>query len=121
MGKVNLLCQEFAVELTALFIGLLFVGGANAQACLPTTDLSSTTASPLYFAKNDKGVCVSWYCYGTKATISTYCGTWAELPKVGGRIQTIQKAKDPLKSLQDAHKRFKIVPLDDPSMDGMPK
>jgi len=90
--------------------------------CLPSSDPSSTTASLPYLSFNAKGVCVRWYCFPPGVTINKviYCGTWAELSKVGARVQTIQKAADPLASLQNAGKRFPMVPLTDPSMSGMP-
>jgi hypothetical protein len=115
---------------------LLFCSGALAQtpylvvtACLPAADPLSTKASPPSVRWNDKGVCVKWTCYldtftptnQTATTTVTYCGTWAIQNLVGSRLQTIQRAADPLKSLQDAGKRFTMVPLTDPSMSGMPR
>jgi len=103
--------------------------------CLPSPtgaipeDQSKIFASELFFSYNPTGVCVKWICYlpefSEKYPSATqknqYCGSWAEQSKVGGRIETIQKAADPLKSLQDAPKRFPMLPLSDPSMSGMPK
>jgi hypothetical protein len=105
---------------------LLFATSANAQylvtaSCLPTNDMTSTTTSPPYLTFNSVGVCVKWFCYGETVMKVTYCGTWGVQHLVGGRIQTIQKASDPLASLNSAGKRFTIVPLTDPSMAGMPK
>ena len=107
---------------------LLFATSANAQylvtaSCLPTMDETSTTASPPYLTFNSVGVCVKWFCYGDSLAVRkvTYCGTWAIQNLVGSRVQTIQKASDPLASLNSAGKRFTIVPLTDPSMAGMPK
>ncbi len=92
-------------------------------ACLPAVDPQSTVASTPWLRWNATGVCVRWNCYKT-ATASaagvTYCGTWAEQSKVGGRVNTIQKAADPLKSLQTAGARFPMVPMTDPSMSDMP-
>ena len=70
-------------------------------------------------AANSTGLCCKWDC--PDGTWYKFCGTWTEQAKVSSRVSTIQKAADPLKSLQDAGKRFKIVPLDDPSMAGMPE
>lgn len=113
---------------------LLFAASANAQnlgttKCLPAMDDTSLTASPAYTSWNLTGVCVRWYCYLPEFTPEypsgiqkvTYCGTWAIQNLVGGRVQTIQKAADPLKSLNDAGKRFTIVPMTDPSMLWMPQ
>jgi len=114
----------------ALAAVLALVGGAalaqlpytTKPACLPASTPSSLTASLHYLSFNEKGVCVRWYCFPLEGVITktTYCGTWAELSKVGARVQTIQKAGDPLVSLQNAGKRFPMVPLTDPSMSGMP-
>lgn len=92
--------------------------------CLPTTDAKSTTASPLYAGISRNGAWVYWYCYlptfsdeyPSAVQLNVYVGTPAELDKVGARVQTMLKAPDTLKSLQDAGKRFKILPLTDPSL-----
>ena len=92
-------------------------------ACLPAVDTQSTVASTPWLRWNTAGVCVRWNCYKTTTTPAagvTYCGTWAEQSKVGGRINTIQKAADPLVSLQTAGSRYTIVPMTDQSMIDMP-
>lgn len=108
---------------------MLFAGAAHAQVmpkCLP---LGNDKGSSLFMSHNATGVCVRWHCYldeftpeyPTAVQSVTYCGTWGQMNLVGGRVQTIQKAADPLKSLQDLPKRITVVPLSDPSMAGMPK
>lgn len=84
------------------------------------------TSSHLIFSLNSEGLCVKYYCLpplnsGLVGSVPKFCGTLAEQAKVGARLQTIQKAADPLKSLQTAGTRFPMVPLSDPSMAGMPK
>jgi hypothetical protein len=103
------------------FMLCMAAGLAQAQACLPAGDDKSTKASPPYVTYNANGMCWRWYCYGQEIRVLTACGTWAQMHLVGGRVQTIQKAADPLKSMLDAPKRFTVVPLSDPSMAGMPK
>lgn len=68
---------------------------------------------------NIVGICCRWNC--PDKTFWTYCGTWAAFATSSAKINTIQKASDPLFSLQQAGMRFKIVPLTDPSMAGLPK
>lgn len=111
-----------------LLFALLLVSAQAAALplCLP---LGNDKGSRPFLSHNDKGVCVRWHCYldtfsdeyPTAVQSVTYCGAWSQLHLVGGRIQTIQKAPDPLKSLQELPKRITVVPLSDPSMAGMPK
>lgn len=112
--------------LILLLLAMPALGQTFSPACLPRAtppalDTPFPTSSTARVSWNTVGVCVRWTCYDTVVSNPTYCGTWAEQAKVGARIQTIQKAADPLKSLQTAGTRFKIVPLSDPSMVGMPK
>lgn len=74
---------------------------------------------------NRAGVCVRWNCQRLESGLRKFqkvemCGTWGELPKVPGRLATMYKAGDPLKSFNEAGKRFPILPLTDQSMTGMP-
>jgi hypothetical protein len=98
----------------------LFVMSAQAQQCLPVDRLNS---SPVYIDMNSAGACVRWFCYGEAIEPKrvAYCGTWEQMHLVGSRIQTIQKATDPLKSLQTLGNRITVVPMTDPTMAGMPK
>lgn len=120
------------------FAAILFLIAAFHQAhaqtvpCLPALDGKSLTASPMYSGVSKNGAWVYWYCVtGTDTVVTTatgvsvikapvtpviYVGTIAELAKVGGRIATITKAADPLRSLQTAGQRFPILPLTDPSL-----
>lgn len=87
--------------------------------CLPAIDNNSLTASPIYSGVSKNGAWVRWYCYDDATLTVTkvqYVGTLAELSKVGGRVATIIKAADPLRSLQTAGNRFPILPLTDPSL-----
>lgn len=111
-------------RIAAFMLVILAAAPALAQTCLPASDAASTTASPPYVTHNAAGMCWRWYCYpaGTReARLVTSCGTWAQMHLVGARVQTIQKAADPLKSLQDAPKRFTVLPMSDPAMAAMPK
>lgn len=95
--------------------------------CVPGLITAGWTATEPEIRWNAVGTCVRWECLpagytpGTPFRVVTYCGTWAEFAKVPARVATIKKAADPLRSAQNAGKRFKIVPLTDPSMAGMPK
>lgn len=106
-----------------LGLSLILSGSVFAQPlCLPSMSASSLTASPLYTHISKNGACVWWYCYLSEFSEkyplaiqkNAYCGLPAELSKVGSRVDTIRKAPDPLKSLQDAPKRFTILPLSAP-------
>lgn len=103
------------------FYTMLLCGAANAQVaptCLPNiADAASATASRPHFGASKNGAWVTWDCYGATGTVRmTYIGTLPEIAKVGGRVATIIKAPDPLRSLQTAGQRFAILPLTDPSL-----
>jgi hypothetical protein len=95
--------------------------------CIPEVKTPGWIAGVPEVQWNTVGVCVRWFCgpdpYVDNGTyqVVQYCGTWAEFAKVPGRIATIKKATDPLKSAQTAGSRYVIVPLTDPSMAGLPK
>ncbi|MBX3605357.1 MAG: hypothetical protein KF788_08800 [Piscinibacter sp.] len=104
--------------------GLLLAaaGAAVAQGeeqCLPDAAGGSMVASRAFVTFSAEGACVRWLCYldtfspqhPAGIQVNMFCGTLAELPKVGGRLQTIMKASDPLAMLRSAGKRFPIVPL----------
>jgi len=113
-----------AIALILILPTLAFGQAYSARpTCLPALDPQSAVASTPWLRWNETGVCVRWNCYKTAAASAagvTYCGTWAEQAKVGSRVNTIQKAADPLKSLQNAGTRFPMVPMTDPSMANMP-
>lgn len=102
---------------------LVFWTASEAQTVTPTPYLVKPTCLPqsgnFRMAANDVGVCCKWDC--PDGTWWKYCGSWAEQSKVAARVATVKKAPDQLKSLQDVGKRFKIVPLTDPTMVGMPE
>lgn len=104
--------------LLILMITPMQASGQVRPRCLPTPATLATNW-------NSCGICASFVCPATGAASTpwryTYCGTWAEQSKVGSRIQTIQKAKDPLKSLQTLPDRITILPLSDPQFACMPK
>jgi hypothetical protein len=98
----------------------LAVRAQTGPQCLPRIDNAAWLAGDYEFRASIDGACVRWACYevGTaRVQTNTYCGTTAELSKVGSRMQTIIRAADPLKSLQTAGARFPILPLSDPQFD----
>jgi hypothetical protein len=123
--------------LVCLILAILYPAIAHAQTapylvpaqCLPALTAFSETASPLYVTANSTGVCVKWLCYWDEFSVQypdavariTFCGTWKEAAKASSRIATIQKSKDPLKSLNDLGKRIVILPLSDPQFADLPK
>lgn len=90
-------------------------------ACLPAPAASNTMygGSKHWTAVNTSCVCVGWTCNptpaGTAASMParkhTFCGTWPEFAKSSARIATIQKAKDPQKSLDTLGNRITVVPM----------
>lgn len=63
------------------------------------------------------GACAWYSCRPPGATVdrvTAWCGPVSEWGKVGGRLATIIKAADPLKSAQTADKRFPIADLNGP-------
>lgn len=125
---MNRILQEFAVEITVLFLLLIGIGNAHAQdtpikgplplQCLPLMHTDTHIASPLWTHFSSHGACGEWWCIDRKTKLrqmNAYCGTITELPKVGGRVATILKSLDPLKTAQDSPKRFPILPLTDPT------
>lgn len=105
-----------------------------AQPCLPSTEATDPTAphiwvqpaqnvawhgTPLEWGLSKNGGWVRWHCAelnGPGFVTVTRVSTLADLPNVGGRIKTILGAADPLKSLQTAPNRIKILPITDPSL-----
>lgn len=116
----------------AVLLACLIPFGAHAQTCLPATSDSKEPAewtqpaanklwigSPMRAGVTKNGAWVRWYCaeVGTgQLRVVTYVGTLAEFSKVGGRLQTIVSAADPLKSLQTLPSRVTVLPLTHPSL-----
>lgn len=105
---------------------LAFIGLAQAQddpikgnlplQCLPLMHTDTHIASPPWVHYSSHGVCVEHWCIDRKTKLrqmNTYCGLISELPKVGGRVATILKSPDPLKTARESPGRFPILPLTD--------
>ncbi len=105
---------------------MLFPTTANAQddpitgslnmKCLPLMHTDTHIASPVWIHWSSHGVCSEHWCINRKTArrqINTFCGLPSEMPKVGGRLQTILKSSDPLKTANDSPQRFPILPLTD--------
>ena len=107
---------------TLLFPLLILSSGAFAQSppCMPYVDTPDWIWSTPKFSVSKNGAWVSWVCWSTVLGVRdrriTYVGTVPEFSKVGGRIATITKATDPLKSLQTLPQRITVLPLTDPSL-----
>lgn len=87
--------------------------------CLPGIENTRATGSPLEGAVTKNGAWVKWWCVelqSGRVQVNTYVATTSELSKIGGRVQTIIKATDPLLSLQTLPKRVTVLPLTDPSL-----
>jgi hypothetical protein len=100
-----------------LLLPTMAMAQAGAAKCLPMMDTQTHLATEMWSSISANGVCVRWWCIQRDKglrQINTYCGLWSEIPKVGGRVDTIRKASDPLKSLNDAGKRFPIKDLFSP-------
>ncbi len=77
----------------------------QAQSSLP--EMSGPGSLHHYGSKT--GACVWYYSYSETAQgLNMWCALTSELPKIGGRVQTIVNSADPLKSLQTLRQR---VPL----------
>lgn len=91
---------------------LALCGTAHAQTSLP--NLVPNTPGALHSFVNKNGACVWWFVDKGKFTetdqlgieLNAYCATTAEFAKIGGRVQTIIAAVDPLKSLQTLPSRI---------------
>lgn len=109
-----------------LFLLLLACGSSRAQVfippCLPNTDTAEWSGGNLVTGVSANGAWAYWLCLPNvfdathQPTMVTYVGTLAQLNLVGGRLQTIIKAADPLKSLQTLPQRVTVLPLTDPSL-----
>lgn len=134
MSKRNPIFDALLVAALLALALLLFPRPAKAQGvvqCLPAErGLGTEKASAMIVSYDREGrSCLRYYCFLDNFTpqwpnavqLNQWCGTRDEMSKVGSRIATIARAKDPLKSLQDASKRFPMVPLSHPSMASMPR
>lgn len=106
-------------RLAALFVFLC--GSANAAPpCMPYVDTPGWVWSTPHWGVTKHGAWIRWACWSTVPGVAdrriTYVGTVPEFSKVGGRIATITKAADPLKSLQTLPQRVTVLPLTDPSL-----
>lgn len=90
---------------------LALCGVAHAQSALPTQtpDLPGSA----YTLTSPNGSCIWWYVYKDRITpenqlgieFVAYCAVPSEFSKIGGRVATIVKSADPLKSLQTLRSR----------------
>lgn len=107
---------------SALISLALLAGAAHAQPCLPNTDTAEWSGGNMVVGASANGAWVTWLCLPNvfdathQSTRVMYVGTLTQLPNVGGRVQTIIKAADPLKSLQTLPQRVTVLPLTDPSL-----
>jgi hypothetical protein len=93
---------------------------AVAPPCLPYVDTPNWVWSTPKMGITKNGAWYRWTCWSTVPGIPdrtiTYVGTVPEFSKIGGRVATIVKAADPLKSLQTLPQRITVLPLTDPSL-----
>ncbi len=110
---MNLRCDRLLNEIQMRALILLFMSlSANAQTALP--EMLHDSPGAMYHHISPNGACVWWYAQLPTFTASNqngvelnvYCANKTELPKIGGRVQTIISAADPLKSLQTLRKRI---------------
>ena len=63
------------------------------------------------------GACVWYYSYTEKTVgLNVWCALTSEYPKIGGRVQTIVNADDPLKALQSLRNRVAMTRLTCPKL-----
>lgn len=97
------------------FVFLLFGPAAHAQipSALPVLNDPNHPLAPYSFVSKN-GACVWWYidtgaftpANQTGFEFAAYCANTTEFAKIGGRLQTIVSATDPLKSLQTLPNRI---------------
>jgi hypothetical protein len=95
-----------------LLLLLALCGTAHAQTALP--NLNPNAPGALHSFVNKNGACVWWFVDKGKFTeadqlgmeLNAYCATPSEFAKIGGRVQTIVAAAEPLKSLQTLPSRI---------------
>ena len=105
----------------ALLALLLLCTSAQAQTvsppCMPYVDTPGWVWSTPKMGVTKNGAWITWTCWSTtglRDRFVTYVGTVPEFSKVGGRVATMVKAADPLKSLQTLPQRITVLPLTDP-------
>jgi hypothetical protein len=82
-------------------------------------DTAAYASSQFRVGVTTNGQWARWYCTNkttNAVTVVTLVGLRSELSRIGGRVDTILKAADPLKSLQAAGSRFTVRPLTDPTL-----
>jgi len=85
----------------------------QAQSSLP----AMSGPGSLHHYASKTGACVWYYTYTDTATgIVPYCALTSEFPKIGGRVQTIVNAADPLKSLQTLRQRVPMTRISCPGL-----
>lgn len=99
----------------ALSLILALVAGlSHAQSALPVAEAGAPGARHELLTRN--GACVWWYIYpqDRPTELAVYCAAVTEFAKIGGRLQTIVNAADPLRSLQTLPKRIAMSRIDCP-------
>lgn len=92
---------------------LAFSPSIQAQATLP----NPTGPGSLHYHVSKLGACVWYYSYTDTATgLNAWCALTSEYPKIGGRVQTIVNAADPLKSLQTLRQRVPMTRINCPRL-----
>lgn len=76
-----------------------------------------TGPGSLHYHGSKLGACVWYYSYTeTTVGLNAWCALTSEYPKIGGRLQTIVNADDPLKSLQSLRNRVAMTRLTCPKL-----
>lgn len=124
---------EFLLLLSICVGGLALPMASQAQPCLPAYPTESDSpadwvqpvwnvgwiGSPLRGGVTKNGGWIRYYCaeIGTGLLVKVIrVSTVDDLANAGGRIRTIIRASDPLKSMQTAPARINMLPLTDPSL-----
>lgn len=85
----------------------------QAQTSLP----NMTGPGSLHHYASKTGACVWYYTYtDTTTSLNVWCALNSEFPKIGGRVQTIVSAADPLKSLQTLRQRVPMTRISCPGL-----
>lgn len=95
---------------------------AHAQTALP--ELTSNNPGSLHYLATKNGACVWWFVDKGKFTeadqlgyeMNLYCAAASEFSKVGGRLETIIKSANPLKSLQTLPNRVPVSKIRCPGL-----
>lgn len=106
-------------RLVLLLAFLCSTAQAQSPSCMPYVTTPGWVVSDPQMGVSKNGAWIRWKCWSTTGQpdrIVSYVGTVPEFAKVGGRIATIVKAADPLKSLQTLPQRITVLPITDPSL-----